>query len=312
MNLTALSSDALTSRLCELLRKERDCLVEFLWHLVEYDRRKGYADEYGTLWNYCTQHLGLSDGAAYRRIHASWLLAKFPVIADYVADGRLGLSTLVPLEKVLEPHNHLELLDKASNLTKDQVLALVAARHPRPEVRDTVRAVPVRHVAVPLTSAAEVTLVALPPPPPRIEPVNEERVSVTFHASKEFRDELEQVKSALSHSVPSGKLEDVLRECIRMTLEACAKQKLGASGRGIKPSVRKAVWKRDGGCCAHVSASGKRCNSTWMLEFHHLDPYARGGAGTAENIALRCKAHNQHQARMDFGDEHMARYAASS
>jgi hypothetical protein len=30
-------------------------------------------------------------------------------------------------------------------------------------------------------------------------------------------------------------------------------------------------------------------------------PFACGGEATIENIALRCRAHNQYQARLDFG-----------
>jgi hypothetical protein len=37
-------------------------------------------------------------------------------------------------------------------------------------------------------------------------------------------------------------------------------------------------------------------------EFHHVAPYATGGAATADNIQLRCRAHNQYEARLFFGD----------
>jgi len=36
------------------------------------------------------------------------------------------------------------------------------------------------------------------------------------------------------------------------------------------------------------------------LEFHHVVPYARGGQATVENITLRCRAHNQYEAILDF------------
>ena len=52
---------------------------------------------------------------------------------------------------------------------------------------------------------------------------------------------------------------------------------------------------------AQFGADHASTNSTHMLEFHHRDPYARGGEATVENIALHCRSHNQHQARLDFG-----------
>ena len=45
-----------------------------------------------------------------------------------------------------------------------------------------------------------------------------------------------------------------------------------------------------------------------FLEFHHIDPWARSGTHSAEGIALRCRAHNQYEARRVFGEEHMARF----
>jgi HNH endonuclease len=42
---------------------------------------------------------------------------------------------------------------------------------------------------------------------------------------------------------------------------------------------------------------------TSFLEFHHVEPYARGGPATVENIQLRCRAHNAYEASMFFGAE---------
>ena len=82
----------------------------------------------------------------------------------------------------------------------------------------------------------------------------------------------------------------------------------GASGesperktRSIPAAVRRVVWLRDCGRCQYVDSRGRRCNATSNVEFHHKDPFARGGCHDADNIQLRCAAHNQHQADLDFG-----------
>jgi hypothetical protein len=50
--------------------------------------------------------------------------------------------------------------------------------------------------------------------------------------------------------------------------------------------------RREGGAVARAQ----------LLEFHHAnEPYALGGAATAENIALRCRAHNVYEAELLFG-----------
>ena len=66
------------------------------------------------------------------------------------------------------------------------------------------------------------------------------------------------------------------------------------------------MWRRDEGRCAFVSADGRRCGATYKLEFHHLHPFAKGGAATVANLAVRCAAHNGFHAVMDFGSERMA------
>jgi hypothetical protein len=68
------------------------------------------------------------------------------------------------------------------------------------------------------------------------------------------------------------------------------------SSRRIPAEVRRSVWERDEGRCAFRSREGRRCGEAAFLEFHHVEPFALGGAATAENIALRCRAHNVYEA----------------
>jgi 5-methylcytosine-specific restriction endonuclease McrA len=72
------------------------------------------------------------------------------------------------------------------------------------------------------------------------------------------------------------------------------------SSRHIPATVRRAVWQRDAGRCAFVGLHG-RCSETGGLEFHHLVPFARGGAAEVPNIALRCRAHNSFESAQIFG-----------
>jgi hypothetical protein len=74
-------------------------------------------------------------------------------------------------------------------------------------------------------------------------------------------------------------------------------------GRHIPAAVRRAVFNRDGQQCTHVEPGGRRCAETHRLEFHHLEPFAKGGEHTAANLALRCAAHNALAAEDDFGRE---------
>jgi hypothetical protein len=57
---------------------------------------------------------------------------------------------------------------------------------------------------------------------------------------------------------------------------------------------------RDGGRCAFEGGEG-RCSERGFLEYHHVVPYANGGAASEDNIQLRCRAHNQYEADQWFG-----------
>ena len=75
----------------------------------------------------------------------------------------------------------------------------------------------------------------------------------------------------------------------------------GAPGsRHIPAAVRREVWRRDGGRCAFVGTRG-RCRERGFLEFHHVVPFAAGGVPDANNIQLRCRAHNLCEAELFFG-----------
>jgi hypothetical protein len=52
-----------------------------------------------------------------------------------------------------------------------------------------------------------------------------------------------------------------------------------------------------------ASGAEGRYSERGFLEFRHVQPYAGVGAATVENIQLRCRAHNQHEAAMFFGGD---------
>jgi hypothetical protein len=73
------------------------------------------------------------------------------------------------------------------------------------------------------------------------------------------------------------------------------------NSRHIPHQVRREVVERDQERCTFVSADGHRCKATGMLEFDHIDAFARGGLPTTDKIRLLCRAHNQLHAEQTFG-----------
>jgi hypothetical protein len=72
--------------------------------------------------------------------------------------------------------------------------------------------------------------------------------------------------------------------------------------------VRREVHERDGDCCSFVGEDGHRCTEQGMLELHHEEPFGRGGAHSAENVRLLCRAHNALLAELDYGKDTMRRH----
>jgi hypothetical protein len=78
----------------------------------------------------------------------------------------------------------------------------------------------------------------------------------------------------------------------------------------ITAAVRRAVWERDQGRCTWPVDAGA-CGSTHRLELDHVDPWARFGEPTVDNLRVVCAAHNRLAARQAFGSRWMARYDSS-
>ncbi len=151
--LAELPDETLTRRLLEIRKRERRLLVEFLGYLAELDRRKAVVVQgYPSLFSFCTDFLGLSQASPFRRTTAARLLARFPLVAEYLADGR---------------------------------------------------------------SAA------------RLEPIAPERHVLRVTVGPDFVADLEAVRQALSHKLPAGGLEEVLHECLRVTLAQVERRRFG-------------------------------------------------------------------------------------
>jgi len=145
------------------------------------------------------------------------------------------------------------------------------------------------------------------------------------------RDKLERAQSMLRHVIPGGDLATVLDRALTLLVDHLERRRLGAPakpvanarkrapGRGEKTvrdltpgqpggkrsrripiKIRQVVWARDTGRCAFVGSNG-RCAETNFLEFHHVVPFAVGGANSVDNLQLRCRAHNQYEADQYFG-----------
>jgi hypothetical protein len=173
------------------------------------------------------------------------------------------------------------------------------------------------------------------PRPAAVTPLSPDRYKLQLTIGGETLEKLRLAKDMLGHAIPSGDDAAVLDRALTLLLADLAKKKFADTpkprpSRGTKPraryaaaAVRRAVWLRDLGRCAFVGTHGHRCNERRFLEFHHRDPYALGGEATVDQIALRCRQHNDYEGTLYFGKrrssdggarvrEHTAAYGSRS
>ena len=336
-----LSDDALVAQVKVLAAREREATADLIAALAELDCRRLYLGAgCSSLFTYCTRVLHLSEHAAYGRIEAARTARRFPTILGDLADGSLTLTAVCLLGPVLSEDNRDRLLTAARHKSKREVELLVAAERPQPTVRSSLRKLPgpkpatqvepgpTAAPALPgepdrrgesvsatiLNESQDRSPRAVPQPdrPAVVRPLTPERYEVQFTISRETREKLQRTQDLLRHTIPAGDIAVVFERALTMLLNDLERKKLAASSRPrasrpsvggsrhIPASVRREVWARDQGKCTFVGSDGQ-CGERGLLEFHHMIPYADGGAATASNLRLRCAAHNQYEATLWSG-----------
>ncbi len=135
------------------------------------------------MFKYCVEALGFSKSSAGRRIAAARVCRKYPDAFARVANGELELSVLVELNKYLSSENAAELFAGCSRKSYEQVELLLAARFPKPDVRDLVRRLPDQIECTPDIGS---TVTKGPDRAGTVKPLSAERFSVNFTADSNF------------------------------------------------------------------------------------------------------------------------------
>jgi hypothetical protein len=332
-SLADLTDEQLLARVNTLAHEERRATAALIAALAELDERRLYLGQgYTSLFAYCSEALSLSEDAAYNRIRAARVAAKWPIVLKMIADGSLSVTVVRLLSDVLTNTNHEDLLRAACHKSKRHVEEQIAALRPKPAVSPTIREVatsdpkPVRAAATspPLLTTTSLTpneercTDALPTPaplakPPSVAPLSAQQYKVQFTIPKATHDIFRRVQDLMRHTNPNGDPAVIFVRALTLLLEHLEKTKLAKTTRArtearatrpgsrhVPSAVKREVWTRDGGQCAFVGTAG-RCRETGFLEYHHVVPYADGGGATLSNIQLRCRAHNAYEADEWFG-----------
>jgi hypothetical protein len=340
-------------RLADLLRRERAEMAEFLLALAEFDKERGWIElGHTSLFYFLHRELGLSKGAAFYRKTAAELVQRFPETLEPLRDGRLCITSVVHVARVLTAENRHEVLPKFFQRSRRDARAVAAAIQPgaapHRDVITAVRGSAARRVATaasvqpgepgvgsvhpdeptpasvhPAEPAAVASAGASLPTPAAarpaesVEPLTADLSRLHFTVSKAFVEKLKAAQAALSHTLPDANAEDILEAGLDLLLKRHASRKgladkprLGRGGdtASIPASVRRQIWKRDGGCCQWPLEAGGVCQSRIRVEYDHIIPRALGGSSTPGNVRLLCRFHNDLAARRAFGADWMNQF----
>ena len=324
--LQSLSDDQLLHHLSALVQQSRRVEADLVAHIGEVDHRRLYARAAcSSMFSYSIEVLHLSEPEAYLRIGVARAARKFPALLLMLRDGRLHLSGIALLASHLTEDNVERVLAQAEHKSKRQIEELVAELAPKPDVPAAIRKLPTPPPA-PVDQLRPERVAPPPPPPsnpapeppPKVEPLAPSRYKIQFTASAELREKLERLQ-ALTQSDLAAAIEAAVTEKLeRLEAKRYGETKsprktldetdTAAKSRYMPAAVKRIVRRRDCDQCTFVDGTGRRCTERRWLEFHHDDPFGRGGDHDPSRIRLLCKTHNLLLAERDYGKDVIESY----
>jgi hypothetical protein len=236
--------------LADLLRREHHALAEFLVALAQFDRERRWEDlGHASLFAFLVKDLGLSNGAAAYRRAAVELVQRFPQVLEPIRDGRLCLTTVFELSKVLTGENASEVLPRFFGTSRRDAKNVVAELAPEPAPTRTV-VTAVAAATLPLVAPTgrladqvranseyaprqgpDAQCIAAAPAPTVVEPKTAEVSRVHITVPRRLLEKLATARDALSHSHPKASDADILEAGLDLIIERHRKRR----GIGCKP-----------------------------------------------------------------------------
>jgi hypothetical protein len=251
-----------SNHLAALLRNERSAMSDFLLALADFDRQKLWRElGHASLFSFLRRELGLSAGAAQYRKTAAELIQRFSEVEAALREGRLCLSTVIEVAKVLTAENQHEVLPRFFGLSRREAEMVAASIRPaevipRREVVTTIRPAapvvadppraraaapetppslelrppeafalaPVRPAEPPEAAHPE-SLLPVGPPRDTAGPLDGSVSRLHVTVSRRLLAKLEAAKDALSHSMPGATAGEILEVGLDLLLAKAAKRK---------------------------------------------------------------------------------------
>ena len=301
MDLKKLSNSDLHDSFKKSVQTECQALKDVLLHVIEVDRRQMYFDySCSSLFAYMTEVMGYSNGPAQRRIDAARLSYEVPQLVETIESGALNLDQVRLMQQSIrqvakESHRVV------TSEEKIQVLNEIVGKS-------------LAESEVIVASSFDVKIKKSL----RIQKQADESVRMEISFSKKQWEKLEEMRTLLSHSLPTGSWDDVFEyvadKVIQQKSKLVEKRKYTKTAplkstdkvlhyvrKPVPAEIERQVFRRDQYCQHANVINGKKCATKWKLQTDHIVPVWAGGDNSLENLQLLCANHNQAKYRKEAG-----------
>lgn len=277
MNLSQIGKHELLGRLEKLSRTERKITHIILWHILEVENRKLYAEcGYSSCFEYLTKGLGYSEGSANRRLQSARLLKQVPQVSEKIESGVLNLSQLSQVQKCLR------LEKKQGEKVTPEGMQNILSQLENKNMLETAKV-----LAVQFNQPVQIQ--------ERTQPQRDSTVKIEIILTAEQMQELELAKSLLSHACPGGTWAEV----ISYLAKNYNKKPKGTARKYISIETRRDLLAKANHCCEYIDpVTQRKCASKYQLQIDHVVPVAKGGGDERTNLRILCRTHNIHMAKL--------------
>jgi hypothetical protein len=183
-------------RLADLLHREHCSMADFLIALADFDRRRLWLRlGHSSLFYFLHRELRLSKGAAYYRKVAADLIQRFPDVIEPLRAGKLCITSVGELARVMTPENRAEVLPRFFHLSKREAKAVAMEMSPAAVVprREVVTKAPLPTAVQPVEPTPPRREAAVRPLPELLqsEPLTANLRRLHMTVTKQFLDKLD-------------------------------------------------------------------------------------------------------------------------